>query len=87
MNMQMRDREQERERKERGMLLLRGSKQKARVIFIIQLRNITATMLGLQPFRVVLGSCIHVTLCRAFGEAFEVAARYISPDRVFIFTR
>lgn len=87
MNMQMKDGAQEWERKERGMLLVLGSKQKARVIFIIQLRNITATMLGLQPFRVVLGSCIHVTLCCAFGEAFEVIVFYISPDRVFIFTR
>lgn len=87
MNMQMRDREQERERKERGMLLVHVSKQKARVIFIIQLRNITATMLGLQSFRVVLGCCIHVALCCAFGEAFEVVVFYISPHRVFIFTR
>lgn len=63
MNMQMKDGAQEWERKERGMLLVLGSKQKARVIFIIQLRNITATMLGLQPFRVVLGSCIHFMLC------------------------
>lgn len=87
MNMQMSDGEQEWERKERGMLLVLGSKQKARVIFIIQLRNITATMLGLQPFRVVLGFCIHVTLCCAFGEAFEVIVFYFSPDSVFIFTR
>lgn len=87
MNMQMIEGERQWERKERGVLLLLGSKQKARVIFIIQLRNITATMLGLQPFRVVLGSCIHVTLCCAFGEAFEVIVFYISPDGVFVFTR
>lgn len=40
------------------MLLVHGAKQKARVIFIIQLRNITATMLGLQPFRVVQGPAL-----------------------------
>lgn len=47
------------------MLLVHGTKQKARVIFIIQLRNITATMLGLQPFRVVWGLAfmsLHVVL-------------------------
>lgn len=65
MNMQMRNEERESGRKECGMLLVHGTKQKARVIFIIQLRNITATMLGLQPFRVVWGPAfmsLHVVL-------------------------
>lgn len=52
MNMQMRKREPVRGR---SVFLVRGAKQKARVISIIQLRNITAIMLGLQPFRVVWG--------------------------------
>lgn len=39
----------------RSALLARRAKQKARVISIVQLRNITAAMLGLQPFRVVWG--------------------------------
>lgn len=51
---------------------VRGAKQKTRVIFIIQLRNITASMLGPEPFKVVLGSCDVVALSSAFGKDFKV---------------
>lgn len=65
MNMQMGKKGSESEKQERGTLPLQPAKQKARLIFIVQLRNITAAMLGPQPFRVVWSPAfmsLHVVL-------------------------
>lgn len=69
-----------------GVFPVHGAKQKARVISIIQLRNITATMLGLKPFRVVWGPAFMQLCVVLLGEAFEVIVLCISPDRIFFFT-